>query len=101
MREGDTDLVTGSRNTHGALCTLRDILGRRRYGPTLAELVGGCSEGARKDILVATAVLGSTVSGLPSLCYWSIALLAHGYRHNGNRAGRERAITTTGSSGYF
>lgn len=36
---------------------------------TLTELAGGCSEGARKFILVPRAVLGRMTLGLPSLCY--------------------------------
>lgn len=39
---------------------------------TLTELAGGCSEGARKCILVPRAVLGRMTLGLPSLHYWDI-----------------------------
>lgn len=42
----------------------------------LTELVGGCSEGARKDIVMARAVLGSRIFGLPSVCRWHIGHLA-------------------------
>lgn len=49
-RTGDT-----SREHTKGRCALTGILRRRRQGPSLTELAGGCSEGAGKDIPMAKA----------------------------------------------
>lgn len=71
MCEGDADLVTGSRKHWGFFFVYT-------HGRSEEEEVGtgGCSEGARKDILMARAVLGSRILGPPTLRYWHIAHLA-------------------------
>lgn len=67
---GDRQLETRWRFFH----TLRHS--QKKEVGTLTELAGGCSEGARKFILVPRAVLGRMTLGLPSLCYWDIVHLA-------------------------
>lgn len=60
-RIGDT-----SREDTKGYFAFTGIPRRRRQGPSLTELVGGCSEGTGKDIPMAKAVLGSKILGLSS-----------------------------------